>query len=41
MVEEKKEGKKEEKKEDVGTVESIHPHDERVGKKRSLLDTCR
>ncbi|MDD3041390.1 MAG: hypothetical protein PHW56_00300 [Methanosarcinaceae archaeon] len=35
-----KEGKNEEKKEGA-TVEPIHPHDERVSKKRSLLDTCR
>ncbi|MDD2438916.1 MAG: hypothetical protein PHD41_01630 [Methanosarcinaceae archaeon] len=42
-MDEKKEESKEAKhtKKEVPIVEPIHPKDERGGKKRSLLDTCR
>jgi hypothetical protein len=33
--------KKEEKKEEEAKVEPIHPSEERGGKKKSLLDTCK
>jgi hypothetical protein len=33
--------KKEDKKEDEVKVEPIHPSEQRGGKKKSLLDTCK
>lgn len=38
MVEEQK---KEEKKEEEAKVEPIHPSEQRGGKKKGLLDTCK
>jgi hypothetical protein len=35
------EEKKEEQKEDEAKVEPIHPSEQRGGRKKSLLDTCK
>jgi hypothetical protein len=40
-IEEKTEPKKEEVAEEEAKVEPIHPSENRGGKKRSLLDTCK